>query len=183
MTPDLDHWLARPALCVHHRRESPAAPDRLWEAAQSVRLSDTRMLGRLVRWRIPGIAARTSFDEMFRAPPFTVLCEGDQVLMSGLVGKIWTLRRDYPDLQDPEDFRTWSARGTVRVLFANWTEPAADGRSAIVSESRIKALGADGRLGLTAVRPFVTAFQNLVASDAMQVALRRAENVPSRKPR
>ena len=183
MTPDLDHWLSEPTLCVHHSGESHAEPDRLWEAARSVRLSDTRMLGRLVRWRIPGLPARTSFDDMFRNPPFTVLSEDDQGLLSGLVGKIWTLRRDYPNLRDPEEFRRWSARGTVRVLFANWVEPDGEGRSALISETRVKAVGAEGRVGLAAVRPLVTAFQGLVASDAMQVALRRAGNVPFREPR
>jgi hypothetical protein len=180
MIPDLDHWLPKPSLRIRHRRESPAAPDRLWEAARSVRLSDTRMLGRLVRWRIPGVPARISFDEMFRNAPFIVLAQTDHALLSGLVGKIWTLRRDYPELEDPEEFRRWSAKGTVLVLFANWVEPAHAG-SAVVSETRVKALGAEGRVGLAAVRPIVAAFHNLVSSDAMQVALRRAASVPPRK--
>src|SRR5436305_10717134 len=73
--PDLDRWLADPTVRVAHRRESEAARDRLWQAAQQVRLRDTHMLGRLIRWRIPGVAAATSFDELFRNPPFTVLAE------------------------------------------------------------------------------------------------------------
>ncbi len=42
--------------------------------------------------------------------------------MSGIVGRIWTLRRDYPELRDPEEFRAWSTPGTARVVFANWIE-------------------------------------------------------------
>ena len=48
---------------------------------------------RLVRWRIPGIPGDISFDELFRRPPFLLLEEHETSLMSGIVGRIWTLRR------------------------------------------------------------------------------------------
>jgi hypothetical protein len=174
MKPDLDHWLANPSLRVLHRRETNIDPDRLWQASQSVRLSDTRMLGRLVRWRIPGVPAGSSFEELFRTAPFMVLCDDDRALVSGLVGKIWTLRRDYPVLDDPEEFRTWSTRGTVRVMLANWVERVDGNRGALVSESRIAPIGAQGRIGLAAVRPFIAASQQLVASEGIEAAIRRA---------
>jgi hypothetical protein len=174
--PDLDHWLARPSMRVAHRRESDAAPDRLWEAARAVRLADTRMLGRLVRWRIPWLAPDISFDELFRAPPFIVLAEDDgRDLLSGLVGRIWTLRRDYPLLEDPEEFREWSTGGTARVLFANWIEQTPSGRAALQSEVRVEAIGAQGRVGVAAVRPLVGAFGNLVGSEGIEAAVRLAE--------
>lgn len=174
--PDLDHWLPDCTIRVAHRRRSSAPADRLWEAARGVRLCDAARLGRLVRWRIPGIAPEASFDEMFRQQPFTVL-EGDRegALVAGLVGRIWTLRRDYPQLSGPEEFRSWSERGTARVLLANWVQDAGEGRTALVSESRVQAIGAQARLGLTAVRPLVRAFHQLVGSDGIQAAVRRAE--------
>jgi hypothetical protein len=174
--PDLDHWLADPALRIAHRREARADPDRLWEAAQAVRLADTSLLGRLVRTRIPGTGAAVSFDELFRRPPFTVLEEQDGgVLVSGLVGRIWTLRRDYPALEDPEDFRHWSRRGTARVLLAHWVQAAGDGRSALHSEARVEPIGGQGRLGLATVRPLVAAFGHLVGNEGIAAAVRRAE--------
>jgi hypothetical protein len=173
LMPDLDYWLPNPAIRVSHRRETTASAEHLWEAAQSVRLSDARGLGRLVRWRIPGLAADLAFDDMFRAPPFIVLDEEPgRLLVSGLVGRIWTLRRDYPELQDPEEFRTWQAAGTARVLFANWIE---DGPAEIHSEVRVEAIGAQGRVGVAAVRPLVRAFGSLIGSDGIEVAARRAE--------
>jgi hypothetical protein len=174
-TPQLDTWLPDPAVRVAHCRESRVPPERLWEAAQSVRLRDTRLLGRLVRWRIPGLAPGISFDEMFRQQPFTVLTESDSALVSGLVGRIWTLRRDYPALEDPEEFREWSAAGSARVLLANWVHAARDGRTELRSETRVQAFGAQGRIGLASVRPLIRGFQQLVANDAMAVAVRRAE--------
>jgi hypothetical protein len=134
------------------------------------------MLGRLIRWRIPGTRADVSFAEMFRNHPFLVLDgEYERALVSGLVGRIWTLRRDYPRLGDPEEFRQWSKRGTARVMFANWIEDAADGRSALVSETRVEAVGSQGRIGVAAVRPLVRSFQNLGGSDGIEAAVRLAE--------
>ena len=174
--PDLDHWLPKPSMRVAHRRETDAPPERLWEAARTVRLADTRRLGRIIRWRIPGLAPDISFDEMFRNQPFIVLTETEeQTLMSGLVGRIWTLRRDYPRLNDPEEFREWSAGGTARVLFANWIEQTPSGRTALRSEVRVEAIGAQGRIGVAAVRPLVGAFSNLIGSDGIEAAVRRAE--------
>ena len=69
---------------------------------------------------------------------------GETWSVSGLCGRIWTLARDYPRLSGPEDFRAWDERGTVRVLFAHWTEPAEDGRATLVSEARVDPVDAAG---------------------------------------
>jgi hypothetical protein len=161
---------------VAYRRESDVPPERLWEASRAVTLGDARRLGRLVRWRIPGLAPDLTFDEMFRAPPFILLAEDEgHSLISGLVGRIWTLRRDYPRLTDPEEFRAWSTSGSARVLFANWIENAENGPAALQSEVRVEAIGAQGRIGVAAVRPLVSAFGNLVGSDGIAAAVRLAE--------
>ena len=176
--PDLDHWLPKPSMRVAYRRESGATPERLWEASRTVKLADARRLGRLVRLRIPGLAPDLTFDEMFRAQPFIVLDEAEdegRALVSGLVGRIWTLRRDYPRLTDPEEFRTWSTSGTARVMFANWIEDGGNGRAALASEVRVEAIGVQGRIGVAAVRPLVSAFGSLVASDGIAAAVRLAE--------
>jgi hypothetical protein len=174
--PDLDAWMPAPAVRVSHRRPSEAPPERLWAAAQTVRLSDTRMLGRLVRWRIPGTPPGISFDELFREPPFVVLQDGEAALVSGLVGRIWTLRRDYPELHGPEDYRGWSQPGTARVLFANWVEQDPVLGATLRSDIRVEAFGVQGRIGLASVRPLIRGFQQLIWSDAMAAAVRRAES-------
>ena len=102
------------------------------------------------------------------------LVEDDRCLVSGLVGRIWTLRRDYPELHSPQEFRDWSKRGTARVVFANWVEATAHG-STLRSETRVEAFGVQGRIGLAGVRPLIRAFQQLIWSDAMAAAVRRAE--------
>src|SRR5438067_3523398 len=125
MDPDLDGWLPKPTIRVRHSRRSSADPEALWRAARSVRVRDTAVLGRLVQWRIPGITADVVFDELFRGPPFCVLEQSDLGLVSGIVGRIWTLRRDYPRLAGPDDFRSFDTPGTARVIFAMWA--TADG--------------------------------------------------------
>lgn len=173
--PDLDAWLPEPSLRVSHRRASRASPDELWTAAMRVRLVDTGLLGRLVRWRIPGLARDEGFDALFREPPFIVLQDGERALVSGLVGPIWTLRRDYPQLTGADEFRAWSRRGTARVVFANWVAPADDGGSELCSEARVQAFGVQGRVGVAAVRPLVGRFHGLVGSEGLRAAVRLAE--------
>lgn len=179
MRPDLDHWLPEYGVRIAHRRQSNASPDRLWDAAREVRLADVGMLGRLIRWRIPGLPAGISFAEMFRHPPFIPLVDdADGASVSGIVGRIWTLRRDYPELDGPDAFCRWSTSGTARVLFANWVEPADHGASAaLASEVRVQAIGVQGRLGVAAVGPLTAAFQGLIGSEGIAAAVRRAEQL------
>jgi hypothetical protein len=171
----LDAWLPDPAVRVVHRRESSASPERLWKAAHEIQLSDTRVLGRLVRWRIPGLPANVSFYDIFRHDPFMAITESDGALVSGLVGRIWTLRRDYPELDDTEQYREWAKSGTAKVLFANWVEAVQPGHAALCAEVRVQAFGTQGRIGLTSVRPLIRGFQGLVGSEALAAAVRRAE--------
>jgi hypothetical protein len=172
--PDLDHWLPKPAMAIAHHAASPAPPERLWAAAKSVRLDGVGLLGRLIRWRIPGIDATRSFDDLFRLPPFAVLEEGQWALASGIAGRIWTLRRDYAALGDPQAFLRWAEHGTAKVLFGMWVEPGVDGGSVLHSEARVDPIGAQGRIGVAAVRPLVTAFHPLIASEGIAAAVRLA---------
>jgi hypothetical protein len=178
--PDLDHWLDRPAIRISHRREAAAEPAVLWAAARAVRTSDTRRLGRLVRLRIPGVPAGIAYDEMFRSPPFTVLHEDESALLAGIVGRIWTVRRDYPILDEPDDFRHWSTRGTVRVLFANWVEPGGAGVSVLVSETRVSAGDRLAKLGLAAVKPLIVASQALIGTEGLDRAVSSTQGTAGR---
>jgi hypothetical protein len=174
--PNLDRWLGAPAITVSHQRRSTASPDHLWDAAQRVTVSQTALLGRLIRWRIPGTPEGMTLDELFRSPPFLVLHETGHALVSGLVGRIWTPRRDYPRLATADDFLKFAQRGTARVLFAHWVEATPDGEAVtLASETRVEPIGVQGRVGIAAVRPLVRAFEHLIGSDGLEAAVRRAE--------
>ena len=140
-----------------------------------MRLCDTRTLTRLVRWRIPGVADGQTFTELFSNYPFTLLDEGDVWSVSGLCGQIWTTSRDYAQLAGPDEFREWDQRGTVRVLFAHWTEPGEDGRSTLVSEARVEPVDPTARMRLRALWTVIGPFEKLVGAEPLTVAARRAE--------
>ncbi len=158
---------------THHRRTAPAAPDALWRTANDLRLADTRTLGRLVRWRIPGLDSELTYGELFRAYPFTVLDEGERHLLAGLCGRIWTLARDYPRLAGPDEFARWREPGTVRVLFGHWVEDGPDG-SALVSEARVQPVDRTAGLRLRALWKVIGPFERLVGAEAIARATERS---------
>jgi len=162
-------------VCTRHRRDTEASPDALWAAANGVRLSETRTLGRLVRWRIPGLHPSLSYGELFRDYPFTVLEEGERHLIAGLCGRIWTLARDYPRLDGPDAFAAWDEPGTVRVAFAHWVRDGGDGRAELVSEARVQPVDARSALRLRALWTVIGRFERLVGAEPLELAARRAE--------
>ena len=171
----IERWAGKPAVRSSHRRTAAADPQALWEAARTVRLSDTRALGRLVRWRIPDTAPDLTYHELFQRYPFTLLEEGDTWSLSGLCGKIWTLQRDYPRIDGPEAYEAFDDHDSVRVLFAHWTRPLEDGRAEIVSEARVEPLGRGAALRVRSLWAVIGAFERLIGSEPLVLAARRAE--------
>jgi hypothetical protein len=172
--PDLDAWLPDPALRTCHRRRAQASPTDLWAAAHQVRLRDTRSLGRLVRWRIPGVEAEQTFHGLLAQEPFVVLDAGETWSLSGLCGRIWTLQRDYPRLRGPRDFRDWDEGGTVRVLFGHWVEADGDG-SAIVSEARVAPVDRAAAVRLRSLWLVIGMFERLIGAEPLALAAARAD--------
>jgi hypothetical protein len=173
---DLDAWLPDPHLRTRHRRTAAADPAALWAAAGTLRVDETGALAPVVRWRIPGLPRDVTFRGMFAAPPFTVLAEGERWSVSGLAGRIWTLRRDYPRVDGADAFARWAEPGTARVLFAHWVEPDGDGRSALVSEARVGAVDRAARLRVRALWAVVGPFERLIGGEALARAARRAQD-------
>ena len=172
--PDLDRWLTAPAVRTSHRRVSRAGVHPLWIAAAGVRLRDCRLLGRLVGVRISGTDPQMTFDTLFRTPPFALLEEGPTWVLSGLCGRIWTVRGELGRLPDAQAFLDWREPATVRVLFASWAEPFEDG-AMIRSEVRVAPVDRRAAFYLRALEPFIAAFQGLVGLEALSLAVRRAE--------
>jgi hypothetical protein len=170
----LDAWLADPAVRTRHACRADSAPEDLWRAATSLRLSDTRRLGPLVRWRIPGLPRELTYGELFRAYPFTVLEEGEGFLLAGLCGRIWTLARDYPRLAGPDAFAAWDEPGTVRVLFGHWVRPDGDGGAELVSEARVRPTDRSASLRLRALWKVIGPFERLVGAEAIARASERS---------
>lgn len=175
MHPDLDAWLPDPQVRTRHRRSSQADADRLWNAAEGVRLRDAPVLGRAVRWRIPGTSSDLSFRDLFRQYPFAVIAEGPRWSVSGMCGRIWTLRRDYPRIEGADDFLAWDEQGTVRVLLAHWIEQDGPGQRALVSEARIKPVNGQAGFRIRALWALVGHFERLIGGEVLSIAAGRAE--------
>jgi hypothetical protein len=171
----LDPWLPEPVVRTRHRRAADASPQALWRAANDLRLSDTRTLGRLVRWRIPGTPPEQTFRGLLAEYPFVVLAEGERWSISGLCGRIWTLSRDYPRLDGPGAFRSWDEPGTVRVAFAHWVEDDGAGASAIVSEARVEPVDRAAELRLRSLWVVIGMFERLIGAESLEMAVARAE--------
>ena len=180
---DLDAWLPDPEIVTRHRRHAAADPGVLWDAARSVRLDQTLTIGRLVRWRIPGVPPDQSFMGLLREDPFTVLDEGERHSISGLCGRIWTLQRDYAPLSGPDDFLAWDAPHTVRVLFAHWvTDDGPDGRATLHSEARVGPTDRIATLRLRALWLAVGPFERLIGAEALALAAAQAESAAATRP-
>lgn len=174
-TPPLDDWLRDHQVRTHHRRSAAADADALWEQAAGVRLRDTRTIGRLVSWRIPGVAAEQTFAGLLAEYPFTVLAQGERWSLSGLCGRIWTLHRDYPRLAGPDEWRAWQEPRAAKVLFAHWVERSGDGRATLVSEARVAATDPGGARRLRALWRVIGRFEPLLGAEPLELAVRRAE--------
>ena len=174
---DLDAWLPDPQIVTRHSRTAAAAPDELWKAARSVRLDQTRTIGRLVRWRIPGVPDDQSFMGLLAEEPFTVLHEGEHESISGLCGRIWTFHRDYGELTGPDDFVAWEEPHTVRVVFGHWVTPGPDiGTSTLHSEARVAPVDGLAALRLRALWLAVGPFERLIGAEALTLAVAQAES-------
>ncbi len=172
---DLDAWLPRPEIRSRHRRESTADPDALWRAARDVSLDQTRTIGRLVRWRIPGVPAGQSFAGLLSHDPFTVLQEGERWSISGMCGRIWTLARDYPRLDGAQAFADFDEARSVRVLFAHWVQVTGDGRSVLFSEARVQPTDRIATARLRALWLVVGPFERLIGAEPLALTVEHAE--------
>jgi len=173
-SPDLDRWLARPQVRTRHVREARAGAQELWRAAMGVALCDCRLLGRLVSRRLGIDDPAMTFAGLFAAAPFVLLEQGPTWTLSGLCGRIWTVRGELGRLDGPDAFRDWDEPGTVRVLFAHWAEPLRSG-AALHSEVRVSPVDRRAGLRLAALEPFIAGFQSLIGREALALAVRRAD--------
>jgi hypothetical protein len=174
--PDLDQWLPDPQIRTRHARAATVEPLALWHAAETIRVGDAPRLGRVLRWRIPGTPTDLPYRDVFRRYPFAVLEEGDGWTVSGLAGRPWSLRRDYPELAGAEDFRHWDESGTVRILFAHWVDDGDGGGAEIVSESRVEPVDRSARWRMRALWSAMGRFEGLIGREALDAAVRAAES-------
>ena len=60
-------------------------------------------------------------------------------------------------------------------MIANWVTEEPGGGAGLWAEARVQALGAQGHIGVGAVRPLVRAFEHLLGTETLGAAVRAAE--------
>jgi hypothetical protein len=176
MSAPLDTWLPEHQVHIRYARSSSAAPEDLWAAANEIKLSDTRTMRRLIRWRLgrhaPG--GDETYREFFRSGIFTLLEEGERFSVSGVAGRIWAPSGDYARFESSDEYREWSQRGTAKVVVCTEVHEHERG-SEIVSEARVQILGGRARILFRGSWALVGPFGRYVGSEVLAAAVRRAE--------
>jgi hypothetical protein len=172
----LDAWLPDPHARTRHVRSSPAPPERLWAAAEAVRVRDTATLRPLIMLRFgrDTPSPDTTFRELFRRHPFVLLEDGERRSISGLAGHIWSPRGGLAHLDAPDEYRAWDKPGTARVAVLNTVGARPGGGSEIVTETRVRCVD---RRALLRFRPYwavVGPFSRFIRIDLLAAAVRRA---------
>jgi hypothetical protein len=176
MTSPIDHWLPKHHVRMRYARTSSVPPERLWAAANELRIDDTANMRRLIGWRLGrhAPAAGTTYRDLFRSGIFTLLEEGERYSVSGVAGRIWAPSGDYARFESGDEYREWSRPGTAKVLVM--TEVRAHERgSEIVSESRVLVQGRRARLLFRGFWAVVAPFGRYIGSEVLTAAVRRAE--------
>jgi hypothetical protein len=176
VSPSLDTWLPKHHVRIRYARRSTASPDRLWAAANEIRMSDTRTMRRLIRWRLgrhaPG--PETTYRDLFRSGIFTLLEDGERYSVSGVAGRIWAPSGDYARFESGDEYREWSRPGTAKVAFLTEVREHERG-SEIVSEARVFVEGRRARMLFRGLWAVVSQFAWLVGGEVLALAVRRAE--------
>jgi hypothetical protein len=173
----LDDWLPRHHAVTHHARRSRATPKRLWEAARTVRVRETRTLRPIIGWRLGRYApaADTPMRTVLSSHPFHLLAEEGMVSVSGLGGKLWALGDTFVRFDRPEAFRAWAEPGFCKVVVRHEVHPDGAGGSEIESEVRIWCTSRGAQVRFRPYWAFIGPFSRFIGSELLAAATRRAE--------
>jgi hypothetical protein len=166
---------------THHARRSRATAGRLWEAARTVPVRETRTLRPIIGWRLGRYAPRpdTPMRDVLASHPFHLLAEDGMVSVSGLGGKLWALGDTFVRFDSPEAFRAWAAPGFCKVAVRHEVRARDGGGSEIESEVRIWCTDRRAQLRFRPYWAFIGPFSRFIGSELLSAATRRAERTSS----
>lgn len=149
-----------------------------------MRVSDTLALRPIIALRFGPYApsADTTFRELFRCPPFTLLEESTHSSISGLAGRVWALGDVFASLDGADDFAAFAQPGTAKVAVLNQVRPCAGG-SEILSEARVWCTDRRARLRFVPFWAVVGPFSRFIRLDLLSTAARQARSAPLPPPR
>lgn len=162
---------------THHARRSRATPERLWRAARTVPVRETRTLRPIIAWRLGHYAppGDTPVSAVLAAHPFHLLAEDGMVSVSGLGGKLWSLGDTFVPFDDPAAFRAWAEPGYCKVAVRHEVAGRRGGGSEIVSDVRIWCTDWGAQLRFRPYWAFIGPFSRFIGSELLSAAVRKAE--------
>jgi hypothetical protein len=175
----LDNWLPDYQVRTVQRRVSRAAPDALWDAAERIRIRDTRVLRPVIGARLGPHAppADTTFRELFRTDIFTLLEEGDRHSISGVAGCLWAPRGDYARFESAADYKEYEQPGRAKAAVLTQVREHERG-SEIEAEIRVWCTDRRAEVRFRSVWLLVAPFMRFVRLDLLRTIARRAETGP-----
>jgi hypothetical protein len=140
---------------------------------------ETVSLRPLIAWRLGRHAPRADepFAAVFARHPFHLLAEDGWGSVSGLGGKLWSLRGDYARFASPEAYREWAPGGTCKAALRNEVREHGAG-SEIVSEARVWCTSPGAWRRFRPYWAFVGPFSGFIGGELLLAAVRRAERSP-----
>jgi len=177
----LDDWLPRHHAVTHHARRSRATPERLWEAARTVPVRETRTLRPLIALRMGRYAPAgdAPLRAVLSSHPFHLLAEEGMVSVSGLAGKLWAIGDTFVRFERAEAFRDWAEPGYCKVAVRHEVRAHGAGGSEIESEVRIWCTSRGAEVRFRPYWAFIGPFSRFIGSELLSAATRRAERTSS----
>jgi hypothetical protein len=174
----LDDWLPRHHAVTHHARRSRATPERLWDAARTVTVRETRTLRPIIAWRLGRYAppGDTPLRTVLASHPFHLLAEQGMVSLSGMAGKLWSLGDTFVRFDAAAAFRDWAEPGFCKVVVRHAVR-ADGGGSKIESEVRIWCTSRGAQVRFRPYWAFIGPFSRFIGSELLSAAVRRAERI------
>lgn len=160
MTVWLDTLVPTPAARTRHAVEVAAPPERVWEALRAQRPFDLWLVRALFAVRTLSLRRGPSLSlaDGLRRSGFVELPAGEGAWVIGTAGRFWRRDGGLVRLSTAEHFQAYREPGSSRATLAFAVEPAGEGRSRLVTETRVETFGDDARRDFgrywTAVGPF-----------------------------
>ena len=178
--PGLDDLMPTYDFRSRHAAVARAPVRDVWVALETFRLAKaspwTRTL--LMLRGLSGLGHGTLRGSMYRAG-FRFLAErpGEEVI-AGIIGRFWAVRRERAALLPPvdaRDFFDFDREGFAKGTLSFHLEPLDEGRTRIVTETRVRAIGAAARWRLTAYWLLIRPFGGFLRRDLLRAVARLAE--------
>ncbi|MEU4572636.1 hypothetical protein ACBI99_16715 [Nonomuraea sp. ATR24] len=147
-TPTLAHRLMpAPDAAERHSIVIDAPPSRVWEAIGNVKATDLRLAKPLFAAR--NLLSRVRNGHAQRdIPDFIPLAEDPgREVVQGVIGQWWRLGRaqNVGSVDGLDAFRAFDRPGYAKATFSFLLKDAGDGRTRLVTETRIQATSPDAR--------------------------------------